>query len=184
MDTQKDDLGRSPEFLPMKIPLNLGMLKAAAKPLSANSSEKIEDFPEHRDNYGATFGDLTAAGHNSSTEVPISIPQVDQDANEKNKDSKEIIVTVPKRPKFVKFPQNFEDRISKTKYKLTQVKALKQIKSDGKTVSTGTSKANYIDPRIVFAWSKRYSVPIKKLFSQTLIKKYYWAAEVDENFKF
>ena len=91
---------------------------------------------------------------------------------------------VPQRPVFLKFSQDFDSRIGKLKTKLAHVRSSRKIKNDGKTISTGTSKANYIDPRIVFSWSKRNDVPIKKLFSQTLIKKYYWAEDVDEDFRF
>lgn len=38
-------------------------------------------------------------------------------------------------------------------------------------VSLGTSKLNYIDPRLTFAWCKKYEVPIEKMFSKTLREK-------------
>ena len=91
---------------------------------------------------------------------------------------------IPKRPLAMKYPRNFDERISALKTKVTSVQAQKKIKNDGKSISTGTSKANYIDPRIVFAWTKRNDVPIRKLFSQTLVTKYYWAADVDPDFRF
>lgn len=52
------------------------------------------------------------------------------------------------------------------------------------TLSTSTSKANYIDPRIIFSYSLREKVDINKLLSDTLIQKYQWASDVDEYFKF
>jgi DNA topoisomerase-1 len=30
------------------------------------------------------------------------------------------------------------------------------------------SRINYIDPRITVSWSKKYGVPLEKLFSKTL----------------
>lgn len=39
----------------------------------------------------------------------------------------------------------------------------KQIKEDLKTVALGTSKINYLDPRISVAWCKRHEVPIEKV---------------------
>ena len=37
-----------------------------------------------------------------------------------------------------------------------------------KNVSLGTSKTNYIDPRIIFAFMKKFEIPVEKLFTKTL----------------
>jgi hypothetical protein len=39
----------------------------------------------------------------------------------------------------------------------------KNTKEDLKTVALGTSKINYLDPRITVAWCKRHEVPIEKV---------------------
>lgn len=44
-------------------------------------------------------------------------------------------------------------------------------RDEGKEISLGTSKINYIDPRISFAWCKRFDVPPNKVFSKSLIDK-------------
>ena len=46
-------------------------------------------------------------------------------------------------------------------------------------IALGTSKTNYIDPRISFAWSKKYNVPIHKVFNKSLQEKFQWASDVD-----
>ncbi|CAA7261616.1 unnamed protein product [Cyclocybe aegerita] len=72
--------------------------------------------------------------------------------------------------------------------KLTQkIKAFKLQISDrdaGKEVALGTSKINYLDPRITAAWCKKHDVPIEKLFSKTLLTKFPWAMEAEEEWKF
>ncbi|KSA03844.1 uncharacterized protein AC631_00479 [Debaryomyces fabryi] len=58
-------------------------------------------------------------------------------------------------------------------------------KEDNSEVSLGTSKMNYIDPRLTVMFSKKYNVPIEKLFTKTLRDKFNWAIEsADENWKF
>ncbi|KAL6080480.1 DNA topoisomerase I [Balamuthia mandrillaris] len=57
-------------------------------------------------------------------------------------------------------------------------------KEELKTVALGTSKVNYLDPRITAAWCKRVGVPIEKLFNKTLIDKFCWAMDVDANWTF
>ncbi|KAG7665644.1 TOP1 [[Candida] subhashii] len=58
-------------------------------------------------------------------------------------------------------------------------------KEDNSEVSLGTSKMNYIDPRLTVMFSKKYDVPIEKLFTKTLREKFTWAIEsADENWRF
>lgn len=45
----------------------------------------------------------------------------------------------------------------------------KDTKEDLKTVALGTSKINYLDPRISVAWCKRQEVPIEKVNSFCII---------------
>lgn len=44
-----------------------------------------------------------------------------------------------------------------------------QTKEDLKTVALGTSKINYMDPRITVAWCKRNEVPIEKVKIEILM---------------
>ncbi|KAL2154898.1 hypothetical protein VTH82DRAFT_3574 [Thermothelomyces myriococcoides] len=46
-----------------------------------------------------------------------------------------------------------------------------------KEVALGTSKINYIDPRLTVAFSNRFNVPIEKFFSKTLRDKFNWAIQ-------
>ena len=39
-------------------------------------------------------------------------------------------------------------------------------KEENKTIALGTSKLNYLDPRISVAWCKKYDVPIEKVSKQ------------------
>ena len=57
-------------------------------------------------------------------------------------------------------------------------------KDDNKEVSLGTSKINYMDPRISVAWCKRNEVPIEKIFSKTLRDKFNWAMAVPPTWEF
>jgi len=57
-------------------------------------------------------------------------------------------------------------------------------KDDNKEVSLGTSKINYMDPRISVAWCKRNEVPIEKIFSKTLRDKFNWAMAVPSDWEF
>jgi len=57
-------------------------------------------------------------------------------------------------------------------------------KDDNKEVALGTSKINYMDPRITVAWCKRNEIPIEKVFSKTLRDKFNWAMAVPPSWTF
>jgi hypothetical protein len=51
-------------------------------------------------------------------------------------------------------------------------------KNENKDIALGTSKLNYLDPRISIAWCKRNSVPIEKIYSKTQREKFRWAIDM------
>ena len=57
-------------------------------------------------------------------------------------------------------------------------------RDENKEVALGTSKINYIDPRISVAWCKRCEVPIDKVFAKTLRDKFNWAMAAAPDYQF
>jgi len=76
------------------------------------------------------------------------------------------------------------DKLSKINAKIETLKLKKETKSKMKNVSLGTSKTNYIDPRIIFAFMKKYKIPAEKLFTKQLLKRFEWAQNVQSDYKF
>lgn len=70
-----------------------------------------------------------------------------------------------------------KERIEKAKIALKKLRAKKDMKIQLKNISLGTSKINYIDPRITIAFIKRNNIPIEKVFTKTLQDKFKWAYE-------
>lgn len=58
-----------------------------------------------------------------------------------------------------------QKKLAQTNAKIEKMELDKKIKEDLKTVALGTSKINYLDPRISVAWCKRHEVPIEKVMS-------------------
>jgi len=84
---------------------------------------------------------------------------------------------VPTTDQVAKKIQNWSAKIAKMEMDLKH-------KDDNKEVSLGTSKINYMDPRITVAWCKRNEVPIEKVFSKTLRDKFNWAMAVKPDWEF
>ena len=51
-------------------------------------------------------------------------------------------------------------------------------KEENKTIALGTSKLNYLDPRISVAWCKKFDVPIEKVYNKTQREKFRWAIDM------
>ena len=51
-------------------------------------------------------------------------------------------------------------------------------KDENKTIALGTSKLNYLDPRISVAWCKKYDVPIEKVYNKPQREKFMWAIDM------
>ncbi|XP_046469441.1 DNA topoisomerase I, mitochondrial isoform X2 [Neodiprion pinetum] len=51
-------------------------------------------------------------------------------------------------------------------------------REENKEIALGTSKLNYLDPRISVAWCKKYDVPIEKIYNKTQRDKFRWAIDM------
>ncbi|WIA33146.1 hypothetical protein OEZ86_006296 [Tetradesmus obliquus] len=83
-----------------------------------------------------------------------------------------------------KNPDAIASKLSKKMAALEKAELQAAVKEDLKTVALGTSKINYMDPRISIAWCKRNEVPIEKVFNKSLLSKFHWAMDVESSFRF
>ncbi|KAH9972457.1 hypothetical protein BGW80DRAFT_1314640 [Lactifluus volemus] len=81
-------------------------------------------------------------------------------------------------------PEKLIEGIDRLDEKIKTFKLQMVDREAGKEVALGTSKINYLDPRITAAWCKKHDVPIEKIFSKTLLTKFPWAMEVEPDWKF
>merc|ERR1712241_1642723 len=64
---------------------------------------------------------------------------------------------------------------------LEKLEIQKTDKDENKTIALGTSKLNYLDPRISVAWCKKHEVPIEKVYNKTQREKFRWAIDMIMN---
>lgn len=77
-----------------------------------------------------------------------------------------------------------KEKIKLLEAKIITLKMKKDTKVKMKNVSLGTSKNNYIDPRIIFAFIAKYNIPEDKLFNKALITRFDWAKEEGSEYRF
>ncbi|KAL8730773.1 MAG: hypothetical protein Q9166_003843 [cf. Caloplaca sp. 2 TL-2023] len=81
--------------------------------------------------------------------------------------------------------EKFEGQLEKLDQRIQNMSFQAEDKENNKEVALGTSKLNYIDPRLTVVFSKKFNVPIEKFFSKTLREKFDWAVKsVDEDWEF
>ncbi|EXJ74569.1 DNA topoisomerase I [Cladophialophora psammophila CBS 110553] len=81
--------------------------------------------------------------------------------------------------------EKLEEHVKKFDARIATMSVQAEDKENNKEVALGTSKINYIDPRLTVVFSKKFNVPIEKFFSKTLREKFEWAIKsVDEEWAF
>uniref|UniRef100_A0A4W4FE91 DNA topoisomerase I n=1 Tax=Electrophorus electricus TaxID=8005 RepID=A0A4W4FE91_ELEEL len=74
--------------------------------------------------------------------------------------------------------QRVEEQLMKLEVQATD-------REENKQIALGTSKLNYLDPRISVAWCKKWGIPVEKIYNKTQREKFAWAIDMaDEDFEF
>lgn len=76
-------------------------------------------------------------------------------------------------------------KVERLQEQLIKLEVQATDREENKEIALGTSKLNYLDPRISVAWCKKWDVPIEKVYNKTQRDKFAWAiAMVDETYEF
>jgi len=101
-----------------------------------------------------------------------------------NDSKKDVKVKEGMEGKLPKDRESCKKRMADVKMRLEKHIANMAIKEDNKTVSLGTSKVNYMDPRITVAWCKKVDLAIEKAFPLTTRTKFPWAMHFTSQYAF
>jgi len=183
-ETQLETLGGKIETLKKQKKVLKGILKClnAGKmdkiPLKKNEKKMVEEVTKLVEK-AKKMKDKA-----KTNEEKIKATEADEKAKQRKREVADIKFKqahlwekAPSKDQVIKRIQNWNNKISKAEMDLKH-------KDDNKEVSLGTSKINYMDPRITVAWCKRNEVPIEKVFSKTLRDKFNWAMAVDPEWEF
>ncbi|KAI1407064.1 hypothetical protein F5Y13DRAFT_135219 [Hypoxylon sp. FL1857] len=77
--------------------------------------------------------------------------------------------------------EKIEANIQKIEERIRTLELQAADRDGNKEVALGTSKINYIDPRLTVVFAKKFDVPIEKFFSKTLREKFNWAIKSVED---
>ncbi|KAI0486390.1 eukaryotic DNA topoisomerase I [Xylaria cf. heliscus] len=107
----------------------------------------------------------------------------DKELKEKLKDADELAKKFKKENKSKKVEaegkaptvEKIEANIKKIEERIRTLELQAADRDGNKEVALGTSKINYIDPRLTVVFANKFNVPIEKFFSKTLREKFHWA---------
>ena len=134
---------------------------------------------------------LVAKKLNHQTQVKSNFGEKIDELSDKLNTYKANYQTLKEEIESLKDSDNVKDvkKIKKLKSKLKKLKLVIEshkikidIKKKTKNIALGTSKANYSDPRINFSFAKDNGIPIEKIYTKSLLKKFSWAEDIEEDF--
>ncbi|KAJ3577577.1 hypothetical protein NPX13_g2988 [Xylaria arbuscula] len=107
----------------------------------------------------------------------------DKELKERLKDADELAKKFKKENKSKKVEaegkaptvEKIEANIEKIEARIRTLELQAADRDGNKEVALGTSKINYIDPRLTVVFANKFDVPIEKFFSKTLREKFNWA---------
>lgn len=183
-ETQLESLGGKIETLKQQKKTLKGILKCLNVgkpekiPLKKNEEKMVEEVTKMVEKAKKMKEKAT------TSEQKIKATAADEEAKQRKKEVAEkkfqqahLWEKTPTKEQVIKKIEAWNNKISKAEMDLKH-------KDDNKEVSLGTSKINYMDPRITVAWCKRCEVPIEKVFSKTLREKFNWAMAVEPDWEF
>jgi len=71
-----------------------------------------------------------------------------------------------------------EKKLQRSEEALKKLEVQALDREENKDIALGTSKLNYLDPRISVSWCKKWEVPIEKIYSKTQRDKFRWAIDM------
>ncbi|HJT10577.1 MAG TPA: DNA topoisomerase I [Candidatus Nitrosotalea sp.] len=136
--------------------------------------KKVDNLNSKSENikiYHAKLANLEAA---ITCNHKRTIPKSFEESLQKKKDAlKKLKETAPKT----------EKQAEKQKQREEKMKLAIELTEKTRDYNLGTSLRNYIDPRVVKAWSDEVGLEWEKLYTSALQKKFQWVAKEDINWK-
>ena len=163
-------------------------LKQILKKLISNEKDGIRTRKSFKDMEDEVKTALTKAKEMKdkakTNEQKIKATAADEAAKQKRRDLADKKFSKAHLWEKIPTEDQVKKRITNWTAKINKMEMDLKHKDDNKEVSLGTSKINYMDPRISVAWCKRNEVPIEKIFSKTLRDKFNWAMAVPPEWEF
>lgn len=159
-----------------------------------NASKTLQDELDRRTDFKMTIDEKMLAYNRANRAVAVlcnhqrappkthdkQMENLETKISEKEKQLKDVKkeLKAAKKDKDEKLKEKFKKKVQTIENQLHKLEIQRKDKSENKTIALGTSKLNYLDPRITVAWCKKYDVPIEKVYNKTQREKFLWAIDM------
>ncbi|XP_029910003.1 DNA topoisomerase I, mitochondrial [Myripristis murdjan] len=83
-------------------------------------------------------------------------------------------------PKLQTLVERKKNAVQRSEEQLLKLEVQATDREENKQIALGTSKLNYLDPRISVAWCKNMEVPLEKIYNKSQRDKFAWAIDMTE----
>ncbi|XP_034032918.1 DNA topoisomerase I, mitochondrial [Thalassophryne amazonica] len=83
-------------------------------------------------------------------------------------------------PKLQALVERKQAAVKRCEEQLLKMEVQATDREENKQIALGTSKLNYLDPRITVAWCKNMEVPVDKIYNKSQREKFAWAIDMTE----
>ncbi|XP_053175969.1 DNA topoisomerase I, mitochondrial [Scomber japonicus] len=83
-------------------------------------------------------------------------------------------------PKLQTLVERKKAAVKRCEEQLLKMEVQATDREENKQIALGTSKLNYLDPRISVAWCKNMEVPVEKIYNKSQRDKFAWAIDMTE----
>jgi DNA topoisomerase-1 len=151
-----------------------------------NANKRVAKLCNHQRTVPKNFDDKSQQMENELNDYKQYLNELDDYVKNFKKNKNKYHDSVVGKLKKI-FPLD-KNKAEKTLIKLkdkvkTMDKKLNERKGN-KEIALGTSKLNYMDPRITVSWCKKYEVPIERVFTKSIRDKFPWAMYTGPDYKF
>jgi len=153
---------------------------------SITLQEQLNKLTEHKGSVHEKFLAYNRANRqvavlcNHQRSIPKTHEKSMENLESKVKDKKKELKALKKELKDTKgaAKEKIQKKVDRVKEQLKRMEIQRTDKDENKTIALGTSKLNYLDPRISIAWCKKFNVPVEKIFTKTHREKFRWAMDM------
>ncbi|MES1921583.1 hypothetical protein MHBO_003115 [Bonamia ostreae] len=147
------------------------------------ANRQVAILCNHQKTVSKTFNASLQKQLDRLNEMKIKLKELKKEYKSVSDTTKET-ETTKKNAKRKRNPMVVKNMIKRLKVRIEKQGFNIKLKKSTKEIALGTSKINYMDPRISVAWCKRNEMPIEKIFQKALLDKFPWALSIDPNFEF
>lgn len=145
-------------------------------------NENLKTLKQKLNSYKSELKSLKSESKKNLKELKIQRDEKLIKIDEKHTGKKRAELRKKTKESYNKKVESYQKKIDRLTTMIENYSTKIETKKKTKGIALGTSKTNYSDPRIAYSFCADNEIPLNKLFTATLQKKFEWARESETDF--